>query len=186
MNSSGAPTVAAGQQTRDWAATIPSSAVDSTGVDYYLESVDAGGAVVTSPAGVVDASIRPYHVSAVSPPVITHVPPAFVPAGNAVTIDAKATCSTGSCTAKLFYRESPASGSDIHLTGAPNWPSVAMNAAGSSSLGDVGEQINFVAEIPESVVTTRGVDYVIQVKDGSTTSYWPGTTYEGVVPVDGT
>lgn len=175
-----------GSVLHDWTGQIPGSFVDSTGVDYYLESLGTGG-LARTPAGLLSTDPAPYHVHAVNPPVPQHVPTAFAVDGAAIPIELRSTCSTSSCTARLYYRTTPNSTTpiDTPLLEIPDWPSVAMQQSADVSLGDIGRELTFTASIPADAVDTRGVDYFMVVEDGSTRSFWPGTTYQGYLPTDG-
>jgi len=72
-----------------------------------------------------------WHVQTLSPPVVRHVPPAYARPDAAVTLDLSATCSSGSCAAEVYYRESPATMADSAplqdgLVEDPQWARVAM------------------------------------------------------------
>ena len=182
----GTQTVAAGQMTTQWRGTIPAGFVDTTGVDYYLESTTAA-AVTRSPSGPASPELVKHHVHVVSPPLLRHVPPSVAFDNGPIDIDLNATCSTGSCTATLYYRTSPnlvAPAADP-LTDIPDWPHVSMTQVASTPLAGAGEDLSFKARIPAEVVDTRGVDYFMVMEDGNTRGFWPGTTFQGYVPTDG-
>lgn len=177
--------LAGGQSAREWQGAIPGPAMDSTGVDYFLEATGSEG---TNRLPLVDVGTPGsyFHVAALAPPAITHLPVPYAVDGQDIPIEARATCSTPSCTATVFYRTSPAQSDSADLaTSELAWASTRMRVAGTQQLGDIGRQLTYVASIPKSVVDPRGVDYVIQVKDDSTTSYSPGTSHIGYVPIDG-
>ena len=177
-----------------WSAGIPSNLATTTGVDYYLEA-DDNFAITRDPASTyLNQSPAPpgtnagsplwFHINVVSPPVLTHVPAPFGQSGVPIDLTLLATCSTPQCSATLFY--SPTSGLATPLTSLPPWPSIPMVQAGSTSLGSAGRSLTFVAQITGSAVDTRGIDYLMEVTDGNTTAFSPGTTYQGnYAPTDG-
>jgi Mg-chelatase subunit ChlD len=175
-----------GRRAHQWSATIPAEYVDSTGVDYYLESVTPT-TVVRSPSATLRPVVSFHHVTAVAPPVPQHVPSPFAADDQPIDVSMSATCSTGTCSATLSYRSSPTSGTlvDEPLTEIPDWPHTAMTQTGAAGLGDAGENVSFRARIPKEVVNTSGVDYFMVVRDGSTRAFWPGTSYQGFLPMDG-
>ncbi|MBA2281330.1 MAG: DNRLRE domain-containing protein [Acidimicrobiia bacterium] len=63
--------------------------------------------------------------------------------------------------------------------------SIPMTVTRDTTAADV-DLVNVAAQIPASVADTRGVDYFFSVSDGTTTSWWPGTSYgDGYQPVAG-
>jgi hypothetical protein len=178
-----------------FAGQIPGKDVSTRGVDYYLEVLD-GAKVDHEPT---TAPTTPYHVHTVSPPVISHVPPGYAQADQPMHLTMQSTCSTGSCTATLFFRTSPAGStapaSGVVSTGAPTvsinddprgWEHVSMSKTATTSLGDPGDLQTWAADVPARIVDTKGVDYVLSVADGKTTSWSPGSGYQGYLPQDGT
>lgn len=179
-----------GIEGQEWHGTIPGSAVTSTGVDYFVEAednfatTDVPGTTYTASTG--SAINEAYHVTAVSPPVITHAPVTISGASQDIPIEAQATCSAPSCTATLYYRTTTDGIPDQPLLTPPAWPRTTMNLTSAVALSSVGSLLTFDSTIPASVVDTRGVDYFISVTDGTTTAWFPGTTFEGYyAPTDG-
>jgi hypothetical protein len=198
----GESTTLNGQDAMEWSSTVPGAAVTTTGLDYYLEAEDAlaitrfpGTTFVGTPYTAGVESVGPFlHVHTVSPPLLNHVPPTFGHAGQSVRVSLEASCSTGACEATLFYRgatgpitQEPVAASNGELLATPAWPRTTMSTEGEPrSLGEAGQLITFGAEIPASMVDTRGVDYFFRVTDGHTKAWSPGSTYEGYyAPLDG-
>jgi hypothetical protein len=191
-----ATTIDANRDAIAWSGTIPGAAVSTSGVDYFLEAEDTG-ALATVPGGVFVGSryatgVQPaahayHHVHVVSPPLLTHVPPAYARDGEALPVHLQASCSTGACQATLYYRTTTGSVLEEDLLATPAWPRLTMTRASNpTSLGDAGQLVSFSAEIPADDVDTRGVDYFFSVTDGVTQAWWPGTTYQGYyAPTDG-
>ena len=200
LSATGTTTVS-GQTLTTWKGAIPAAAVTTTGVDYYLSAGDGdnrnelptapaapgglGGAATSLGAGVVDLAY--LHVATVSPPLLAHITPVYAQAGTPVALDLKASCSTGSCTARLHYRTSTGvAPGTTELLADPGWPIITMTQTATASLGDAAQLLTYTATIPATKVDTRGVDYYFDVTDTHTTSYWPGTTYQGYfAPRDG-
>lgn len=181
--------------TRGWTGVLPGSAMDTVGLDYFVEVEDTtaithhpGGSFAGIPGvtGVQPARLGYYHVHVVSPPLVAHTPPPFAVDRTAVPLQLTATCSRPSCSADVFYRTTTGPVTDEILTSVPSWPRAAMTATPGTSLDKAGKLYTFTGEVPASYVDTRGVDYVFRVTDGETTTWWPGTTYQGYyVPTDG-
>src|SRR6185436_12188243 len=98
-----------------------------------------------------------------------------------VPIDAQANCSTGACTAALYYRTTTSSALDT---------TAAFTTVPMAVTPGIGAQGTVVAaihgEIPASAADTRGVDYFFSISDGATTTWWPGTSsVDGYVPLPG-
>jgi len=196
----GATIASDGHTVIDWAGEVPAAAVTTTGIDYYVMAGDGANrnelpmapamitAGVDTTGGSVDAAVpgpNYFHVTTVSPPLVAHQPPLWAAADAPLPIDARVTCSTGNCTATLHYRTSTGVLEDA-LTEDPGWPTISMTPSASVDVGDAGVVTTFSATIPGSAVDTRGVDYYIEVEDGFTSSWSPGTTYQGYyVPTDG-
>lgn len=177
-----------GDDARNWTGQIPGTYVTTTGVDYFLEAYEDASMNRLPPSVTVepDQPIDGYfHVTIVSPPLIQHTPPLYAYSDRSLLIEATATCSTPQCSATLWYRQSD--GGDLgELTAPPAWPNQTMRPVGTAPVAPAGTALIFQADIPASVVTTAGVDYFIEVSDGHTTSWWPGTTYRGYyAPRDG-
>jgi len=194
--SRGAETTLESSRAWEWSGMVPGSAVSTSGVDYVVEATDTfarthvpGGAFVGSAnaTGVQPAAHGFFHVHIVSPPLPAHAPPPFGRAGEALALRLDATCATANCTATLYYRSTDAPVSSTPLTATPAWPRVPMSRSGEAqSLGDAGAILGFTASIPASTVDSRGVDYFMEVSDGTTRAWWPGTTAQGYyAPTDG-
>ena len=191
-----------GSLANNYAATIPGIAVTSTGVDYYLQADDDAGSSAlpaeqtstaiagtsgTAPMAGGSAVVQPYfHVTTVAPPVIADTAPVFAANATPIPVTIRSTCSTATCAAMLHYRSSPAGSAATDLTAVPDWPVTAMQLVSSQPTGSAGYLMTYTATIPASTVTTTGVDYYVDVRDGATTGYDPGTTYVGYyAPTDG-
>jgi hypothetical protein len=178
----------------EYTGSIPGWAVTTTGVDYYLEAEDTyafgyypGTPFLDTTYAVGVQGIHSYaHIQTITPPLLTHQPTAFAQADKPIALSLDAVCSTGNCTARMFFRTSTTAVSAEPLLALPNWPSVEMQAQPNPvDLGQAGKRSTYTATIPASYVDTRGVDYFFQVKDGYTEAYWPGTTHQGYLPMDG-
>ncbi len=127
-------------------ATIPSAAVDSPGVDYYIRATD-GESTVSRPS--TDARSDPYQIAVLpnEPPSIQHTPVTNLTPGSPIPITATATDNTNSlASVTLFYRQ----------TGDLTYTSLSM----SNTSGDTYE-----ATIPGSDVTQTGISYYISATD---------------------
>ncbi|MEA3077033.1 MAG: hypothetical protein QOF60_1941 [Actinomycetota bacterium] len=176
-------TGAGGVEDVEWRGEIPGSAVTTTGVDYYLEA-DSNGSTTRYPGTPFAGGVMPigiyFHVQVVSPPLVNHVPVAFGFAGQAFNVDTQVTCSTGNCQGTLYYRVAS-------INGPYNSASMGQSSPATPVPGGVGSVMSFTAQVPGGSVTSRGVDYYLDVFDGSTHSFSPGTTYTGAyAPRDGT
>jgi len=173
----------------------PGQDLSTRGVDYYVEVVD-GAQVDRQPLTAPD---QPYHVHTLSPPVIAHVPPAYAQADKKLPLEISSSCSTKNCTAKLYFRTSPAGSPASTRTGLVSlgtpsasayadprgWEHVTMGRSAISALGDPGDLETWKGDVPARIVDTRGVDYIFSVSDGKTTTWMPGTAYQGYLPQDG-
>jgi hypothetical protein len=192
----GAETRLEGSRAWAWSGAIPGTDVSTSGVDYFVSATDTfartdvpGGAFVGSgnATGVQPAAHGYFHTQVVSPPLPAHVPPPFGRAGENLALRLDVTCSTGNCGATLYYRPTTGPITSEPLLATPSWPRVTMARSGQpQSLGDAGALLTFTASIPAAAVDTRGVDYFMEVSDGVTKAWWPGTTYQGYyAPTDG-
>jgi len=137
-------------------ATIPSSNVQSPGVDYYITASD-GQSTVSFPSA--DPQSNPLQVAVLpnEPPQIAHSAPEGVVPGNPVLIGADVVDNTDALSGvKLFYRRQ----------GLLTYTEVAMNNP-SADL--------FKALIPGSHVTNSGVEYYIKATDNRGVSNTEGT-----------
>lgn len=160
-------------------AEVPGSSVDTTGVDYYIHVTD-GHTQAFSPGTTYEGWYAPtdgsqnraasYHVHVLEPPRIIHVPPSAAPYRQDIAITARANCpTTRSCTAALYYRTTPPG-----TLNEAGFASRAMTV--TRTVGPGVDAITVEAAIPAAVVDTRGVDYFFSITDGTTTSWWPGTS----------
>ncbi len=176
----GQATTLNGQSALAWSATVPGTAVRTTGVDYFLEVGDnnaitqfPGSSSVNLPSvnGPSAVAHSYFHVAVVSPPLVAHDPPPFGQSGQGLALGLRASCSTANCTATLYYRTTTDGAAAQPLLATPAWPRVTMTADGApTSLGGPGSLLGFRASIPASYVDTRGVDYFFSVTDGTTTT----------------
>ena len=73
-----------------------------------------------------------------------------------------------------------------YVSGGPTFSDVTMSSSVVQEADDYGTVLLLTATIPADAVTTQGVDYYINVTDGSTHAFYPGTAYVGGSgPVDG-
>jgi hypothetical protein len=177
----GLANVATGPDTTEWRGEIPGYVVTTTGLDYYVE-VDQSGATTKYPGTPMAGGVQPlgiyFHVKVLSPPLINHVPVVLGFAGQPLNIDAQATCASGSCQGTLYYRTPGLLSTD--------YSSVGMTQTSATPLSSAGSLLTLTGQVPGSAIDTRGLDYYIGVRDGATTTYLPGTTYEGYyAPRDG-
>lgn len=179
-------------------ASIPASAVDVRGVDYLVR-VNEGNVISYWPGTpAVPGLGQPkgirtgfWHVHVTNQATIHHVPVTQSAYRTAIPISATATCAK-SCTGFLWVRrtgllnpsfadmdEPPtrdgASGAD------EQWTAIRMSVDSIDQRTEpYGAMVyQFRSEIPAHLVDTRGVDYALQVSDGTTKSFWPGTPYNG-------
>lgn len=179
----------------EYKGTIPGWAVTTAGVDYYLEAEDTyalgyypGTTFVDGQFIVGVQGTHSYaHVQTITPPLLTHQPPPYAQADTPIALSLDAVCSTGNCTARLYYRTTTGPATTEPLLAIPAWPNTAMSQQPNpTDLGDAGKRYTYTASIPASYVDTRGVDYFFHVKDGTTEAFWPGTTHMGYyAPTDG-
>jgi hypothetical protein len=183
---SGSATTVDSQQAILWTGEIPASATTTTGVDYFLEADQNGTRTVHPGTATVD-TVQPvgtfFHVTTVSPPLLNHVPVPVAVADQPMGVEAQVSCSSGNCSATLWYRKTPKTaatdGGWAPTSMAPQTPTVP--------LGGAATLIRYRGEVPASSVDTMGVDYWIHVFDGHAQAYHPGTPYQGYyVPRDGT
>lgn len=161
-------------------ADVPASSVDTSGVDYYLQATD-GQTQAFHPGTVYEGYYAPrdgarvntvhHHVHVAEPPRLAHVPVATAPFGEDIRIAAEANCpSTRQCQGMLYYRTTtPGTVSASSFASAPMTVTRPVGAAGVDIVLVEGN-------VPAAVVDTRGVDYYFAVTDGTTTSWWPGTS----------
>lgn len=124
-------------------ATVPASAVQAPGLDFYF-SVNDGTAAATAPGS--DPQATPFQIGVTnSAPEIVHTPPASFSAGSSVPVTATVTDDGTLTGVELFYRQQ----------GRLEFTTVAMTSSGST----------FSATIPGSDVTSFGLDYYVAATD---------------------
>ena len=145
-----------------WSASIPSAAVNTPGVEYYVSATDNNSNTATDPSGA-PTSYHDFTVTAVDTagPSITHTPIADGQSPGAdVDIVATITDASGLSSAHVFYR----------IQGFPGYSSVPM----SNTSGDIYE-----GTIPGYAVAEGTMEYYIRAIDAATpttnTSYDPST-----------
>ncbi|MBI4819640.1 MAG: right-handed parallel beta-helix repeat-containing protein [Deltaproteobacteria bacterium] len=147
----------------NYQADIPSSAVGTPGVEYYLQAVDAAPAPNLSlvPAGA-PGNVLTFSVVPAPGPVIVHTPiQDGRTGGQDVLISAAVTAPAGIASVTLDYR----------VIGGGSFTSLAMNSSGPDTYGAV---------IPGPAVAAPGVEYRITATDRANPA---NTTFE---PADGT
>jgi hypothetical protein len=160
--------------------TVPASSVDTTGVDYYLRFTDGHTQTFHPGTGYQgyyaprDGTPIPYvnhHVHVIEPPRVVHEPVASAPYRRDVPISAQTNCpATRQCQATLYYRTTQAG---VTPGGAfASTPMTVTRVVGAAGI----DVVSVEGRIPAGVVDTRGVDYYFSVTDGTTTSWWPGTS----------
>lgn len=135
---------------------IPTSAVRTPGLDYYITATD-GNSTASDPK--VNPSASPYQL-AILPnvaPSMTHNPITTLTPGTPITITATIIDNTNTLAVqKLFYRK----------TGQLIYQEVNMNNTGGN---------NYQVIIPTAYVTTNGIDYYIYAADNFGVSSTHGT-----------
>jgi len=190
---------------------IPSSVVDTRGVDYMFAVTDGdttswfpgapGSGWTRVSVDPVDVTVgteeapAPIHISVREPIRLVHDPVALSYVAEPIQVTATATCFTPTCSAELSYRTSTGlntfEGTNQNVNDGLNgsgFTTVAMASRLVQDLGvGAGRVLEFTAEIPSSVVDTNGVDYFVRADDGYTKHFSPGTSYVSTsAPVDGT
>ncbi|MGQ0617080.1 MAG: esterase/lipase family protein [Acidimicrobiia bacterium] len=173
-----------------FAAEIPGGFVDTRGVDYFFQVSD-GTTQAWSPGTTYEGYYAPldgmrtgwYHVHVLEPPHVVHVAPVTSAYRADIPVSATATCPAGrQCSARLYFRTTT---SDVLDTTSP-FESVPMGVLATPLL-DGSRILTVTGTIPGRVADTRGVDYFFSVSDGTTTTWWPGTSHvDGYVPIEGT
>lgn len=178
-------------------ATIPGDAVTTKGIEYFIRAFDGhttayspGTAYVATQATRLDGNRVQYYSVHVREPVrIVHAPVVTAPPGDPIDITATVNCSQ-TCDATLGWRQTPQLTVVANLVdyalGGPPFTTVTMTQRVVADLGDEGRILELHGRIPAAAATTAGVDYWFSVSDGSTTSFFPGTTYiSGAGSLDG-
>ena len=173
-----------------YTAKIPKSYVDTRGVDYFFHVTD-GYTQAFWPGTTHEGYYVPedgqrivwHHVHVLEPPRIVHAPVLASPYRQSIAITAESNCPvTRNCTATLYYRTTT---SGILDAAAP-FNTAPMTVTVLSTAED-NRVIKVDGTIPGSYADTRGVDYFFSITDGTTTSWYPGTSQvDGYQPVDGT
>jgi hypothetical protein len=160
-------------------AEVPASSVDTTGVDYWIHVTDGHTQAFSpgtpyqgwyAPTDGTHSTAASYHVHVLEPPRIVHAPLPAASYRQGIAVSGRTNCpSTRTCTATLYYRTTP--------------PGILSEAAFSSTpmtvTRTVGPGLDAIVVdglIEPGAVDTRGVDYFFSVTDGTTTSWWPGTS----------
>ena len=159
-------------------ADVPASFVHTTGVDYYIRITD-GHVQAFSPGTPYQGYYAPrdgtnvsfYHAHVLEPPRVVHAPAVTAPYRQSIPITAKTNCpSTRTCAATLYYRTTPPG-----VMGAAAFASTSMSV--TRTVGTSGiDAVSVDGAVPAAAVDTRGVDYFFSVSDGTTTSWFPGTS----------
>ena len=130
-------------------------------------------AVLTS----ISLSPLPSGAVGINPPHIVHVPTVVAPYGAPIEITATGRCSTATCSMVLGYRTAEGfSGVDAatyFLNPGGPFTIETMSAPSASTLPDGTFTRAFTGTIPESVVTTEGVDYYLELTDNGVTTRFP-------------
>lgn len=196
-----------------FSAVVPADYVDTTGVDYLFR-VDGGAHSSFSPGVPVQAAVNGadaeqiafYHTHVLEPPRLVHAPVTTSRFRTPIDIVSTATCpASRDCQATLYYRTTRSGVQDSFpslTAGAPAeqgedeeaaefelyeapFLSASMTVTRDAGAADI-DAITVRGEIPASVADTRGVDYFFSVSDGTTTSWWPGTSHGGgYAPTEG-
>ncbi|HPN40446.1 MAG TPA: choice-of-anchor J domain-containing protein [Candidatus Cloacimonadota bacterium] len=139
-----------------WSAMIPTNAVQTPGLDYYITATDGQ---TTSSTPTVEPATYPWQL-AILPnvaPVITHTPISTLTLNQAVPVFANVIDVTNSlASVTLCYRK----------TGQLIYQSTAMNSLGNS---------DYQATIPASYATIDGVDYYLKAADNFNVNTYHGT-----------
>lgn len=173
-----------------WTYVIPASDLDTRGLDYFFHVTD-GETNAWWPGTTHQGYYAPRdgmrtgyaHLHVLEPPHIVHAPVATSPYRADVSISAEATCpAQRECTAMLYWRTTTTHiGADDEV-----FESSTMTVSVVQERDDA-DVISLGGVIPGSAADTRGMDYFIGVSDGSTDSWWPGTSQiDGYAPVPGT
>lgn len=168
--------------------TIPASAADTRGVDYFF-SVSDGSTEAWWPGtsridgylvGLPGTRVAYSHIRVIDPP---HILPTSLPLAIAYQpykVNARITCVTENCGATLYYT----CDSSTPLSNRIYTP-VAMDRR-PGPLTFLGGADSYSATVPEDCVTSRGIGYFIRADDGFVRTFSPGTSYFGsYLPMDG-
>lgn len=135
--------------------------------------------VAAAVAVLIAVSISPLPSGAVGidPPHVVHVPTVVAPYGSPIEIAATGRCATTTCSMVLGYRTAEGfSGVDAATYFVnPGGPFTVdpMNGTAAQAVPDGTFTRDFSATIPESVVTTEGVDYYLELTDNGVTTRFP-------------
>ncbi len=157
----------------NYSAAIPAATVQTPGVEYYIQAVDAATPSNTRVAPM-GAPGTPYAFTVAmadtNPPQITHTQVTSPRApGVAVNVSATITDASGVSTAQLLYRRvGGASFTTVPMTGGPT----------------------FVATIPANEIEPPGIEYYLRAVDGASAmnagtspAAAPGTTFSFTIGV---
>jgi Mg-chelatase subunit ChlD len=171
-------------------AEIPAEYLNTNGVDYFFHVTD-GQTDAWWPGTTWQGYYAPrdgmrtgwHHVHVLETPHIVHVAPIAAAYRANINLEARTNCpATRTCVATLYYRTTQRT----VLDPADDFEAAPMTASATTALDAQTNVVTFEGTIPSSVVDTRGVDYFFSVTDGSTTTWWPGTSHvDGYVPVEG-
>lgn len=165
-----------------FSAQIPSAYVDTRGVDYAIRVTDGRtkaywpGTVYNGYGAPADgARLGWQHVHVINPAIAWHEQVQYSTARNTpLRVALRAACWTEACSAKVSY----------HTFGGPV-QTATMSQSTVTFVGDV-KLITYEYTIPAGSVVFPSVSYVFRFTDGYTTTYSPGTTYNGYyVKLDG-
>jgi len=129
-----------------YSAQIPSGAVNSSGVQYYITATDGQ---LTSSDPAVEPGNNPYNI-AVLPniaPVITHTPITEAPVGDDIEVAAEVQDGTNAVADVICY---------YRKIGTLIYTSLSMTNIGGDS---------YICSIPGSAMTQDGIDYYIKATD---------------------
>ncbi|HVL90261.1 MAG TPA: hypothetical protein VM841_08515, partial [Actinomycetota bacterium] len=158
-----------------FSAQIPSAYVDTRGVDYAIRVTD-GKTKTYWPGSVYNGYAAPsdgtrygwQHVHVLNPAMAWHTQTQYSTARNtSLTLQMQALCWTEACSAQIRY----------HSFGGPivtaNMTQTAVLFFGQARM------ITYSYTVPASSMTTLTLSYAFKFTDGFTTSYSPGTVYNG-------
>lgn len=133
---------------------------------------------VVAVVAVVAVGEAPSGAAISSSRQIVHVPTLVAPYGEPIQLTATGRCATETCSMSLAYR--PADGLsgvgavNYLLGSGPGFTVESMAAGAAQALPDGTFLRTFTGAIPESVLTTEGVDYRLRLDDGEAAVHFPG------------
>lgn len=159
-------------QLLEFSADIPAEAVDTNGVDYFIDATDAYTESYWPGTSYTGSQIPVYgvgawhHVEVLTRPLAAHVPPAYYVPGEAMPVSAEVTSSTGFPTVTLLYRTGTHDGF-VH---------VPMTVRQTPVRRPEGNVYTATGAIPGAYTAQGGLMvYAIAVDDGYQTTYLPVT-----------